>query len=94
MKACKRCLLFFILGLRAVNLHEIVVRRVRPSEELLYQEQMHKHHYLGALPKIGETLWYVAILARSMGRSFELFRRRLEVCRTGSLDRLGLSPSV
>jgi hypothetical protein len=54
MKACRRCLLCFILGLRAVNLHEIVVRRVRPSEEPLYQEQMQKHHYLGSQPKIGE----------------------------------------
>ncbi len=25
-----------------------------------YQEQMARHHYLGALPKIGETVWYVA----------------------------------
>jgi len=43
-----------------LNLQEIVVRLVRPSEEPHYQEQMQKHHYLGFLPKIGETLWYVA----------------------------------
>ena len=43
-----------------LNLREIVVRPVRPSEEPFYQEQMQKHHYLGFLPKIGETLWYLA----------------------------------
>src|SRR5262249_10880420 len=26
-----------------------------------YQELMQRHHYLGSLPKIGETLWYVAV---------------------------------
>jgi hypothetical protein len=44
-----------------LNLREIVVRPVRSSEERLYQDLMRQHHYLGALPKIGETLWYVAI---------------------------------
>jgi hypothetical protein len=36
------------------------VRPVERSEEGRYQDQMARHHYLGALPKIGETLWYVA----------------------------------
>jgi hypothetical protein len=36
------------------------VRPVERSEEGRYQEQMAYHHYLGALPKIGETVWYVA----------------------------------
>jgi hypothetical protein len=44
-----------------LNLREIFVRPVRPSETQLYQDLMQQHHYLGALPKIGETLWYVAI---------------------------------
>jgi GNAT superfamily N-acetyltransferase len=39
---------------------EIQVRPVERSEETRYQEQMARQHYLGALPKIGETLWYVA----------------------------------
>ena len=39
---------------------EIRVRPVEPSEEARYQEQMARHHYLGALAKIGETAWYVA----------------------------------
>lgn len=41
-------------------LREIEVRRVQRSEEPRYQALMQAHHYLGALPKIGETLWYVA----------------------------------
>jgi hypothetical protein len=43
-----------------LNLHEIIVRPVRPFEEPQYREQMQRHHYLGFLPKIGETLWYLA----------------------------------
>jgi hypothetical protein len=39
---------------------EIRVRPVERSEEARYQEQMACHHYLGALGKIGETVWYVA----------------------------------
>lgn len=43
-----------------MNLQEILVRPVRAFEESHYQQQMQKHHYLGCLPKIGETLWYIA----------------------------------
>jgi hypothetical protein len=43
-----------------LNLWEILVRLVRPFEEQCYQKLMQQHHYLGSLPKIGETLWYVA----------------------------------
>jgi hypothetical protein len=50
----------FIRGLSVLNLQEIVLRPVRPVEEPHYREQMQKHHYLGFLPKIGETLWYLA----------------------------------
>ena len=42
-----------------LDLREIIVRPVHPSEEQRYQKLM-QQHYLGALPKIGETLWYVA----------------------------------
>ena len=42
------------------SLAEIRVRPVERSEEIRYQSLMAEHHYLGALPKIGETLWYVA----------------------------------
>lgn len=44
----------------APTLSEIIVRPVERSEESRYQELMAAQHYLGALPKIGETLWYVA----------------------------------
>ena len=43
-----------------MDLHEIFVRPIRAGEEPRYQELMQQHHYLGALPKISETLWYVA----------------------------------
>lgn len=46
-----------------MNLREILVRPVRSSEEQRYQELMQEHHYLGSLPKISETLWYVALWA-------------------------------
>ena len=42
------------------GLSEIQVRPVERSEEERYQEQMARWHYLGALGKIGETVWYVA----------------------------------
>ena len=41
-------------------LRELQVRVVERSEERRFQEQMACHHYLGELPKIGETIWYVA----------------------------------
>ena len=43
-----------------MDLLEIVVRPVRSSEEHRYQALLREHHYLGSLPKISETLWYVA----------------------------------
>jgi len=42
-----------------LNIREIDVRPVSAPEERLYQELM-QQHYLSALPKIGETFWYVA----------------------------------
>ena len=45
----------------ALNLKEILVRPVQRFEEERYQALMQVHHYLGAMPKIGETLWYVAV---------------------------------
>jgi hypothetical protein len=41
-------------------LSEIIVRPARRHEESRYQAELAQHHYLGALPKIGETLWYIA----------------------------------
>jgi hypothetical protein len=42
-----------------VQLRDVLVRPVTVSDERRYQELMHEHHYLGRLPKIGETLWNV-----------------------------------
>ena len=44
-----------------LNLHQITVRLVLPSEEKRFQSLMQAHHYLGTLRKIGECLWYVTI---------------------------------
>jgi hypothetical protein len=43
-----------------LNLLEVLVRPIRSHEEQRFQRLMQEHHYLGALPKISETLWYVA----------------------------------
>lgn len=43
-----------------MHLQEIIVRPVLRFEESIFRELMQAHHYLGALPKIGNTLWYVA----------------------------------
>lgn len=43
-----------------MNLSEIDVRPILRTEKPRFQEEMQLHHYLGALPKIGNTLWYVA----------------------------------
>ena len=43
-----------------MNLREVFVRPVARSEEQRYQNLMGEHHYLGSLPKISETFWYVA----------------------------------
>lgn len=43
-----------------MNLHEVRVRPVEWHEQPLYRRLMTEYHYLGYLPKIGQTLWYVA----------------------------------
>jgi len=43
-----------------MDLHRIMVRPVYHSEESAFQKKMQAYHYLGALPKIGNTIWYVA----------------------------------
>ena len=43
-----------------MDLREVVVEPVTAADEGRYQRLMQAHHYLGALPKIGETQWYVA----------------------------------
>ncbi|HSQ07351.1 MAG TPA: Druantia anti-phage system protein DruA [Chromatiaceae bacterium] len=43
-----------------MNLREVIIQPVAATEEARFQTLMDAHHYLGALPKIGHTLWYVA----------------------------------
>ena len=43
-----------------LNLREIDLQPVAACEEARFQALMQAHHYLGSLPKIGHTLWYVA----------------------------------
>jgi len=45
-----------------VDIQAISVRRVEQNECSDFKALMQQHHYLGALPKIGETIWYVATL--------------------------------
>ena len=43
-----------------MRLSQVSTRPVQIAEEARFQALMQSHHYLGALPKIGNTLWYVA----------------------------------
>ena len=43
-----------------MNLREIILRPVIACEEARFRALLDTHHYLGSLPKIGYTLWYVA----------------------------------
>jgi hypothetical protein len=48
------------LEILCLNLREIAVCPVAASEGGRFQALLKAHHYLGSLPKIGHTLWYVA----------------------------------
>ncbi len=43
-----------------MDLEDVCVTPVCPLEEQDFKLLMQKHHYLGAVPKIGQTLWYAA----------------------------------
>jgi hypothetical protein len=45
-----------------VCVKRIEVRPVVKDEEARYRELMRAHHYLGFVPKMGQTLWYVATI--------------------------------
>lgn len=45
-----------------MTLHHIKVRPVFKGEETKFKKVMNRYHYLGFVPKIGETLWYVATI--------------------------------
>jgi hypothetical protein len=67
-----------------MNVREIVLRPVELSEEQRYQKLMEAHHYLGFLPKIGETLWYVA---SSQGEWVALLSFSAAAWKCGARDR-------
>ena len=84
-------------------LMDIRVRPVERREEARYQEQMASHHYLGALAKIGEAVWYVAIWREQWVAQLNLSAavpkcgvrdRVLDRTFVTNLDRLGLSLAV
>ena len=43
-----------------MKLSQVIVRPVHRAEESEFQELMQSYHYLGALPRIGNSIWYVA----------------------------------
>ncbi len=70
------------------------VRQVERHEDGRYHEQMARDHDLGALPKIGETVWHVATLRDQGVAQLSRRGRGLDMRRAGSLDRLGRSLAV
>lgn len=44
-----------------MELKEVRVRLLARHEEQRFKDLMQAHHYLGAIHKVGETLWYVAV---------------------------------
>ena len=48
-----------------MDLSKVTVRPIAPSEDERYQQLLERHHYLGAIPKIGQTLRYVAQYGQS-----------------------------
>jgi hypothetical protein len=57
----KGYLLYFSWRKSALNLREVLVHPVGGVEGERYQHLMQEHHYLGRLPKISETLCYIAL---------------------------------
>lgn len=43
-----------------MQLRDVTLDIVSPSDEARFRRLLDAHHYLGSLPKIGQTLWYVA----------------------------------
>jgi len=74
------------------SLKDIQVRPVERNEEALYQEQMARHHYLGSLVKIGETIRYVATWQEQWVAQLLVFGAQMRCSR--SMDWMGLSLAV
>jgi hypothetical protein len=50
------------MEVKSVSVKRVKVRPVLKEEELNFRELMQKHHYLGFVPKMGETMWYIATI--------------------------------
>ena len=75
-------------------LREVVVRPIERDEQTRYQAHMSSHHYLGALPRIGEEHVLRGDLVRGMGRTTQHVGGGPDVRGARSRDRLGLSLPV
>ena len=51
------------VGQSVLNLDEVRVRPVERNEEPLHRQLMATHHYLGFLPKIGQTYSVLSLKA-------------------------------
>ena len=72
-----------------MDLSKVTVRPIAADEEERYQQLLEHHHYLGAIPKIGQTVRYLALYEGEWVGGVELFGRVAEVRRTRQMDRLG-----
>jgi len=51
----------------------LIVRPITKSEEVIFKDKMQQHHYLGFLPKIGDTIWYTATLSTNQNNQYVAF---------------------
>ena len=56
-----------------MELSQVTLGAVLPEEEARFRAVMGTHHYLGAAPKVGETLWYGAAVAAASGWRWRRF---------------------
>ncbi len=47
---------------KSIPVTSVIVKPVLKGEEEKYKALMQQHHYLGFVPKIGETIWYVTTI--------------------------------
>ncbi|MGH7815786.1 MAG: hypothetical protein ACREOR_00195 [Candidatus Binatia bacterium] len=73
-----------------LNLDELRVRPVKRSEEARHHELMAAHHYLGFLPKIGETLWYVATYDDECLRILLRGKQPIIICLARAMEKIRL----
>ena len=62
-----------------MELSQVTLGAVLPEEEARFRAVMGTHHYLGAAPKVGETLWYGALWRGECGGAGVVFGGGAEV---------------